>query len=189
MWLALCDAFLYPDWLLWLLCFLPSNTYWNYTLFLFSTFRWCTVNIYHVRFARLLLRTVDLGPVPPPLLNLSDGGHIEQLGLLALLKKRLKKIVVVDGTSVGVGQSASAQLLWSLDLARKRLRCSFSAMDGRDIVEDLRSKLEEMPDDCKPRFYKFRVDYYEKNVDGLSDEKVGEGEILLILPRHPDVGK
>ncbi|XP_022798353.1 uncharacterized protein LOC111336511 [Stylophora pistillata] len=150
--------------------------------------RWCTVNIYHVRFARLLLRTVDLGPVPPPLLNLSDGGHIEQLGLLALLKKRLKKIVVVDGTSVGVGQSASAQLLWSLDLARKRLRCSFSAMDGRDIVEDLRSKLEEMPDNCKPRFYKFRVDYYEKNVDGLSDEKVGEGEILLILPRHPDVG-
>ena len=90
---------------------------------------------------------------------------------------------------MGEGNPVSTQLLWSLDLARKRLRCSFSAMDGRDIVEDIRSKLEEMPDNYKPRFYKFRVDYYEKNIDCLSDEKVGEGEILLILPRHPDEGE
>lgn len=147
------------------------------------------MNIYHVRFARLFLQTVDLGPTPPALLNLSDGGHVEDLGLLALLKKRLKKIVVVDGTSRGHGQPVSLELLRSLDLARKKLRCSFSAMDGRDITEDLRCELDEMPDSYKPRFYKFRVEYFEKKADGSSDEKVGDGEVLLILPRHPDVGK
>lgn len=156
---------------------------------LFSILRWCVVNIYHVRFSRLFLQTVDLGPVPPAVLNLSDGGHVEDLGLLALLKKRLRKIVVVDGTTRGQGQPVSLELQRSLELARKKLRCSFSAMDGRDIAEDLRCKLDEMPDSHKPRFCKFKVEYFEKKPNGLGDEKVGEGEVLLILPRHPDEGK
>jgi len=62
-------------------------------------------------------------------------------------------------------------------------------MDGRDIAEDLRCKLDEMPDNYKPRFYKFRVEYFEKKPNGLSDAKVGKGEVLLILPRHPKEGK
>ena len=155
----------------------------------FFHLRWCVVNIYHVRFSRLFLQTVDLGPVPPAVLNLSDGGHVEDLGLLALLKKRLRKIVVVDGTTRGQGQPVSLELQRSLELARRKLRCSFSALDGRDIAEDLRCKLDEMPDNYKPRFYKLRVEYFEKKRNGLSDEKVGEGEVLLLLPRHPDEGK
>lgn len=154
----------------------------------FSILRWCVVNIYHVRFSRLFLQTVDLGPVPPAVLNLSDGGHVEDLGLLALLKKRLRKIVVVYGTIRGQGQPVSLELQRSLELARKKLRCSFSAMDGRDIAEDLRCNLDELPDSHRPRFYKFRVEYFEKKPNGLGDEKVGEGEVLLILPRHPDEG-
>ena len=62
-------------------------------------------------------------------------------------------------------------------------------MDGRDIAEDIRCKLDETPNSYKPRFYKFRVEYFERKVDGSSDEKVGDGEVLLILPRHPDEGK
>lgn len=62
-------------------------------------------------------------------------------------------------------------------------------MDGRDITEDTRCRLDEMPDGYKPRFYKFRVEYFEKNVDGSCDKKVGDGEVLLILPRYPDEGK
>ena len=159
------------------------------TTYVLFFLRWCVVNIYHVRFSRLFLQTVDLGPVPPAVLNLSDGGHVEDLGLLALLKKRLRKIVVVDGATRGQGQPVSMELQRSLELARLKLRCSFSAIDGRDITEDLRCKLDEMPDNYKPRFYKFRVEYFEKKPNGLSDEKVGEGDILLILPRHPVQGK
>lgn len=62
-------------------------------------------------------------------------------------------------------------------------------MDGWDIVEDIWSKFEEMFDNYKFWFYKFRVDYYEKNVDCLSDEKVGEGEILFILFWYLDEGE
>ena len=62
-------------------------------------------------------------------------------------------------------------------------------MDGRDIAEDLRCKLDEMPDNYNPRFYKFRVEYFEKKPNALSDEKVGEGDVLLILPQHPVQGK
>lgn len=62
-------------------------------------------------------------------------------------------------------------------------------MDGRDIAEDFRCKLDEMPKHHKPRFYKFRVDYMERRKNGLGDEKVGDGEIMLIVPRHPDEGK
>ena len=61
-------------------------------------------------------------------------------------------------------------------------------MDGRDIAEDFRCKLDEMPKHHKPRFYKFRVEYMERQKNGLGDEKVGEGEIMLIVPRHPDEG-
>ena len=156
--------------------------------FFFSCFRWCTVNIYHVRFARLFLQTIDVGPVPPAILNLSDGGHIEGLGLLALLKKRLRKIVVIDGSTSEHGQRVSSQLLRSLELARKRLRCSFSAMDGRDITEDLRSKLDQVPPRHKPRFYKFRVEYKDKKGNTVGNEQTGTGEIMLILPRRPDEG-
>ena len=137
---------------------------------------------------RHFLQTIDVGPVPPALLNLSDGTHTEILGLLVLLKKRLRKIVIVDGTTPSHGQHVSSKLLRSLDLARNKLRCSFSAMDGRDIAEDVRSNIEEMPDNYKPRFYKFKVEYFERSENYLNDEKVGEGEIMLVLPRHPNEG-
>ena len=35
--------------------------------------------------------------MPPPIMLLSDGGHVENLALLPLLKKKLKRIIVVDG--------------------------------------------------------------------------------------------
>ena len=62
-------------------------------------------------------------------------------------------------------------------------------MDDRDIAEDFRCNLDEMPKHHKPRFYKFRVEYMERQKNGLGDEKVGEGEIMLIVPRHPDEGR
>ncbi|KAJ7385140.1 hypothetical protein OS493_017513 [Desmophyllum pertusum] len=54
-------------------------------------------NVPFVRFVRDMLDVVNQGPMPPPILRLSDGGHIENLAILPLLKKRLPEIVVVDG--------------------------------------------------------------------------------------------
>ena len=61
-------------------------------------------------------------------------------------------------------------------------------MDGRDITEDLRSKLDEVPPRHKPRFYKFRVEYKDEKGNTVDNEPTGTGEIVLILPRHPDEG-
>lgn len=54
-------------------------------------------------------------------------------------------------------------------------------MDGWDIIEDFWCKFDEMLDSYKFWFFKFRVEYFEKKLNGLSDEKVGEGDILLIF--------
>ena len=61
-------------------------------------------------------------------------------------------------------------------------------MDGRDITEDLRSKLDQVPTRHKPRFYKFRVEYKDKKGNTVDNEQTGKGEIMLILSRHPDEG-
>ncbi|PFX19862.1 hypothetical protein AWC38_SpisGene15713 [Stylophora pistillata] len=59
--------------------------------------RWLIVHVGFVRFLRQMFFVTNLGPSPPAILRLSDGRHIENLAILPLLKKRLKKIVVVDG--------------------------------------------------------------------------------------------
>ena len=61
-------------------------------------------------------------------------------------------------------------------------------MDGRDITEDLRSKLDEVPPRHKPRSYMFKVEYKDKKRNAVDTEQTGKGEIMLILPRHPDEG-
>ena len=59
----------------------------------FAFVRWFTINIPVVTYVRNALQVTNQGPNPPAVLYLSDGGHIENLGILPLLKKRLQKIV------------------------------------------------------------------------------------------------
>lgn len=150
--------------------------------------RWFITNIAFVRFIRELLAVTNEGPMPPSILRLSDGGHIENLAVLPLLKKRLPKIVVVDGGLKTKDIEWGESLLDALELARKKLHCSFNGMDGRDVIEDFKEKFIYTPKGHQPRSYRFKVTYYEKE-DGYSKgTKVGEGEILLISPRHPTKG-
>ena len=46
---------------------------------------------------RLLFSKDTIGPIPPAVLLLSDGGHYQNLAVLPLLQRKLKRIVVVDG--------------------------------------------------------------------------------------------
>ena len=43
--------------------------------------------------------TQEVGEVPHAMLYLSDGVHVENLGLLSLLKLRIKRIINADGGS------------------------------------------------------------------------------------------
>ena len=136
---------------------------------------------------RIMFHIVNTGPVLPAILHLSDGGHIENLALLPLLKRRLQRIVVVNGGHIGSDISYGDDLVHALQLARGKLNCSFLSEDGRDVIEDIREKFVTGPDHQHPRSYRFRVDYYERK-ENEEGKKVGEGEVILIAPRHPDKG-
>ena len=97
---------------------------------------------------------INEGPSPPSILRISDGGHFENLALLPLLQLRLPKIAIVNG---GVCQSDAAygfDLKIALDLAREKLRCSFSGLDGRDVMEDIREHFVEKKPGDQPRSYR-----------------------------------
>ncbi|XP_022799703.1 uncharacterized protein LOC111337632 [Stylophora pistillata] len=152
--------------------------------------RWFVVHVSFVKYAKDSLSIGNIGPIPPPVMLLSDGGYVENLGILPLLKKKLKKIIVVDGGYYPNEKESGESLLKALMLARRELNCSFIGQGGRDVISDLlenfvklqpeeRKKKEEK----KPRHFKFKVEYYENS------HKVGEGEILLIRQRDPRKGE
>lgn len=59
--------------------------------------RWLTISVLGILYYRKAMNIINVGPNPPAILSLSDGGHLENRGILPLLKLRLKKIVTVDG--------------------------------------------------------------------------------------------
>ena len=103
---------------------------------------------------RQLLFVRNRGPSPPPILRLSDGGHIENLAILPLLKKRLPKIVVVDGGHKKDDSEWGRGLVAAMSLAREKLHCSFIGLDGRDVIEDIKEKFMYTPQGHQPRSYR-----------------------------------
>ena len=92
--------------------------------------------------------------MPPPMLLLSDGGHFENLAILPLLKRRLQRIVVVDGGYKEDQRFYGDSLLDALMLARTNLNCSFLSEDGQDIISDLLETFVKPQAGGNPRYYK-----------------------------------
>ena len=101
-----------------------------------------------------MMGTIDVGIMPPPILRISDGGHMENLGLLPLLRMRLSRIVVVNGGVCKTDADYGASILYALQLARDKLRCSFLGLDGRDIIEDIRVNFVDKNPGEQPRSYR-----------------------------------
>ena len=96
--------------------------------------------------------------MPPPIMLLSDGGHVENLGLLPLLKKRLSKIIIIDGGYKHEQKLYGESLLNALMLARIKLNCSFLSDGGGDVISDLMEKFVKPQEDAEGklrRYYKF----------------------------------
>ena len=111
------------------------------------------INVPYVRFIRDMAGIINVGPSPPPVIRISDGGHTENLGLLPLLKLRLEKIVIANGTECKSDKNYGVELLHSLELARKKLQCSFTSLDGRDVMEDIRANFVDKKQGEQPRSY------------------------------------
>ena len=129
-----------------------------------------------------------VGPSPPALLSLSDGGRLEKFGLLPLLKKRLKRILIVDGSYIRSDEDYAKQILRSMDQARKDLNCEFLGNYGRDVKQEMREKYVDLSQGNQPRSYRFRVQYDDREQHNEGSERVREGEIMIIAPRHPNDG-
>ena len=114
-----------------------------------------TINTLGGHYHHKAMNVINVGSNPPAVLSLSDGGHLENLGILPLLKLRLKKIVAVDGGNTILDQDYADALLTALDMARKKLGCSFSALDGRDIAEDIRDNFVERSPGSQPSSYRY----------------------------------
>ena len=142
---------------------------------------WWIRHTFFVRFIRGFLSINNIGTHPPPILRLSDGGHFENLALLPLLDKKLKKIVIFDGSCNPGDEKYAESLLTALELAREKLHCSFVGCEDRDINEDVRAKFLKMKSKQRPRSYRFKVQYYDQD----DTKPVSDGEILFVAPRHP----
>ncbi|XP_028408536.1 uncharacterized protein LOC114531088 isoform X2 [Dendronephthya gigantea] len=157
---------------------------------------WLTVHLPVYRFLLSLLHFIHDGPKPPAMLHLSDGGHFENYGLLPLLKLRLPKILVADGSYIESNDDYAKEIIEVMELARELLGCSFTAMDGGDVLADIRNKyvypqveVGANPENVHPqkvyqRMYEFKVRYPDKG-----PFEVREGHIVLIAPRHQNDGE
>jgi hypothetical protein len=92
------------------------------------------------------------------MLHLSDGGHFEILGLLPLLKLRLTKILVVDGSYHESDDDYAKAIVRAMELARDLLNCSFEAVNGGDVLSDIKEKYVNTRS-RRERKYEFKVKY------------------------------
>ena len=119
------------------------------------SFRCCTVQSSFVFNARLLFSKDTIGPTPPAVLLLSDGGHYENLAILPLLQRKLKRIVVVDGGYKDEEEAYGDSILDALMLARSELNCSFYGENDEDVIADLMQMFVKPGRKEKPRYYKY----------------------------------
>ena len=119
------------------------------------SFRCCTVQSSFVFNARLLFSKDTIGPTPPAVLLLSDGGHYENLAILPLLQRKLKRIVVVDGGYKDEEEAYGDSILDALMLARSEMNCSFYGENDEDVIADLMQMFVKPGRKEKPRYYKY----------------------------------
>ena len=112
------------------------------------------MHVSFVKFVREGLNIENIGPTPPPVMLLS---HVENLAILPLLKKKLKKIIVVDGGYYSNEMKYGKYLLRALMLARRDLNCSFIGQGGRDVISDMLENFVRLqkPDERKPRHFRY----------------------------------
>ena len=104
---------------------------------------------------RLLFSKDTIGPIPPAVLLLSDGGHYQNLAILPLLQRKLKRIVVVDGGHKDKKDKYGDSILDALKIARTKLNCSFYNEDGKDVITDLMRSFVNPQKRNKPHCYKY----------------------------------
>jgi len=92
----------------------------------------------------------------PGFLYISDGGHIENFGLLPLIRRKCRLIIISDGSHDP--NETCEPLMETLIMAEERLYCSFFSKDiNQSVTHQL--KTEFIGNENRSRFINFRVRY------------------------------
>ncbi len=99
------------------------------------------------------------------MMHLSDGGHFENLGLLPLLKSRLQKILVVNGSYIESDDDYATEIIRTMELARELFDCSFTSISqlGGDVLTDIKNNYVHSKSATPPRKFEFKVRYSRKS--------------------------
>jgi len=141
-----------------------------------SLVRW----IYHLQWFLNLHETLGInmygGQKVPPEVYLSDGAHGDNMALFPLLANQsYPTIIICDGTEDP--KENCDNLFISMDLARKKLRCSFITINGNtDIEEEIKSFSENPNLAC----LRFKVNYHDS---GDLEKPLQSSEIIYLKPR------
>lgn len=98
----------------------------------------------------------------------------------------MKKIVVADGSLIRNNEDYAKRLFETLQMARELYNCEFTGYDGRDVIGEVNKIYLKHPSGKLPRSYRFIVNYFDPTATGF--QKAGQGEILVLAPRHPKEG-
>ena len=94
------------------------------------------------------------------MLHLSDGGRFENYGLLPLLKLRLSRIIVSNLSHIKSDDNNGKEIIQTMDQSRDISDCSFTSMNGGDVLTDLKNKY--VKNEKHPRMHEFKVCYSDK---------------------------
>jgi hypothetical protein len=139
--------------------------------------------MYHLPFTLELFSQFGIdvigGDPLPPRVFLSDGSHIETLGLIPLLEKRRYRTIIICDGSQDVPESCETLTL-HLDMARKLLGCSFFPQE-KETNQDMEAVLREFAADHNASALTFWVHYDDST---QADEgSLKKSEIIYLKPR------
>ena len=179
------------------------------TMFLLAGFlRWMNTNIILATISRTFFDSITFGRFAPFTMHLSDGGHIENLGLLPVLQRQADRIIIADGTLYGDKRLIASDLLRALEMAREWLGCSFTTVPrpSKGGHESQRARAQEnkynygdLEYDITERFvglgfkkrqpyaYRFLVHYKPEKEMSLRRRSEREGEDELVARKTGEI--
>jgi len=132
------------------------------------------MNLMHLNFFSAILSLKVNYPEWPGSVFISDGGHIENLGLPALIRRKCSKIIICDATEDP--NHTCNDFMQSLRICESRLYCSFFSTDNDKSV-DFHFQTVFVGNSNRARFFTFKVRYY----DGT------EGTIVYLKPKSDKI--
>lgn len=135
----------------------------------------------HVFFLSTLLSLHEHTDTLPSMLYMSDGGHIENMAMLPLLSRRLKKIVIVNGGE----DPKNKDFKKAIDQARDKLGVTVYA----DVINNVNEAIDQFTEDDSRHVLALKVLYGNKSVGtwwhratDLPDKENKEAMLYFVKP-------